>query len=116
MFGRKTDGKLCHHTGLKSPCVKDRCPKWITINGTHPQTGQPVSQVDCSDVWLPILLVDVSRKLVAVDATTHNLNNELAKANAQNVGAVHALAQAAQQIAINNEIDRRAKVIAQGAN
>lgn len=116
MFGRKEiAGKLCHHTGHKSPCVKERCPKWITIQGTNPQTGEPVNTADCSDVWVPILLVDVARKLVAVDATTHNLNNELAKANARNIAAVAALANAAQRIALDREIDTRARQIA-GAN
>lgn len=92
MFGSKPEGKLCHHTGHKSPCVKDRCPKWISIQGTHPQTGAPVNQTDCSDVWVPLLLVDVSRKLNALEVSTHAMNNELSKSNAASASAISSLA------------------------
>ena len=116
MFGRnKQEGKLCHHTDFKKPCCKDMCPKWIKLQGINPQNGATVDEYACSDTWLPILLVEVSQKLVRLDATTHNMNNELAKANAQNIGSVAALPHAAQRIALDREIDTRARQIA-GAN
>lgn len=113
-FGKKTEGKMCHHTEFKKPCCKDLCPKWIRLQGVNPQNGATVDEYACSDTWLPILLVEVSQKLVKLDATTHNMNNELAKANTAGVGAIQSLAQAAQAIAFDREVDRRAKQI--GAN
>lgn len=108
MFGSKPEGKLCHHTGHKSPCIKERCPKWITIQGQHPQTGEHVNQTDCSDVWVPLLLVDVARKLSATDATIHNMNNELAKSQAQLAGTLRAVLQTAQrQVLSERQLERQ---------
>ena len=116
MFGnRNPAGKLCHHTEFKKSCCKDACPKWVKLQGVDPQNGRTVDEWACSDTWLPILLVEVSQKLVLLDATTHNMNNELARANAAGIGAIQSLAHAAQSIAVDREIDRRAKQIA-GAN
>jgi len=106
MFGRnKQEGKLCHHTEFKKPCCKEKCPKWIKLQGVNPQNGATVDEHACSDTWLPILLVEVSQKLVLLDATTHNMNNELAKANAVSGGAIQTLAQAAKVIALTRAVN-----------
>lgn len=99
MFGtNKHDaGKLCHETAFKKPCCKERCPKWVRLLGVNPQTGAHVDEYNCADTWVPLLLVEVSQKLVRADATIHNMNNELAKSQAQLAGTLRAVLQTAQR-------------------
>ncbi|MGQ7939127.1 hypothetical protein [Paraburkholderia sp. D1E] len=50
---------------------------WIHMLGTHPQTGQPVDQFDCSMRWLPMLLVESSRHTRGVQAAVESTRNEI---------------------------------------
>jgi hypothetical protein len=69
----------CPYTALKKPCVQHECPKWTKLVLQDPQTGTDIDQWACSDTWLPILLVEVSQKLVRADATFESHRNRAAK-------------------------------------
>jgi hypothetical protein len=97
MFGKREEkGTFCPY--LKGQCVKHKCIKWVKIIGLHPQTGQQVDQEACADAWLPIILVDLSKQLVQVQASIQSHRNEeisrmdTIQAGVQNVAnAFHAL-------------------------
>ena len=50
----------CPATGFKKKCSKlrDNCPKWVFVDGKHPQTEEVIRRFDCVDAWLSVLLVD----------------------------------------------------------
>lgn len=67
---------------FKSPCRRERCTQWIRIEGTHPQTGQPVDHWDCTFKILPMLLIEASQQVRGVQAATESFRNEVVR-NAQ---------------------------------
>lgn len=79
MYGDKpVEGYLCPYTGMKKACSKinARCPKWILVRGTDPQTGREVDNWDCADRWGPSFQIALLAELRAVSAElgkTHNL-------------------------------------------
>jgi hypothetical protein len=84
LFGKKEkDVKelLCPYTALKSPCIKDGCPKWTKLQMQNPQDGTSIDQWACGDTWVPILLVELSQKMVRMDATVENHRNAAIQQN-----------------------------------
>ena len=53
-------GDYCPLVG--GPCKKFDCKWWIQLRGTHPQTGQPVDEWDCTVSMLPMLLIEASQQ------------------------------------------------------
>jgi hypothetical protein len=74
---------LCPATGMKKCCIKlyDRCPKWINIQGAHPQTGEKLNHWDCADTWVPILLVENSQQQRGTQKAIESFRNEMTKDN-----------------------------------
>lgn len=80
MFGNKQQsGRLCHETGFKNQCIKEQCSKWIRIQGKNPQDGTTLDTVDCSDTIIPLLLIDLGRRISILETITQNLSNMVAK-------------------------------------
>lgn len=75
----------CPYTGFKTSCfdgvVKHKCPKWINIAGTNPNTGEPVQVFDCSDRWVPALLIENSQQQRQTGAAVESFRNEMLKLN-----------------------------------
>lgn len=88
---------MCHHTSFDKPCremvVNGRCRKWVQIQGSNPNTGEPVNKWDCVDAWLPFLLIENSQMQRQTGASIDSFRNEVVKANetATRVIAVTAL-------------------------
>jgi hypothetical protein len=68
----------CPYTALKKPCVEHECPKWTKLVMIDPQNGKDIDKWACSDTWLPIMLAEVSQKLVRMDATMESHRNRAA--------------------------------------
>lgn len=72
----------CPYTGFKMKCldgvVKHKCPKWIKVTGTHPNTGVAVDTYDCSDAWVPALLIENSQQQRQTGAAVESLRNVIA--------------------------------------
>ena len=83
IFDKKKEGLLCPYTALKEVCVKDKCPKWTKIQMENPQDGSTIDQWACGDTWIPILLVELSQKMVRMDATVESHRNNSSKQNEQ---------------------------------
>jgi hypothetical protein len=74
----------CPYTGFTKTCfdgvTKHSCPKWIHVRGTDPQGGE-VNRYDCSDAWLPMLLIENSQQQRQTGAAVESFRNEMVKAS-----------------------------------
>lgn len=57
--------------------VCHRCPLWMRISGTHPQTGEPMEKWDCALALQVLMQMDTARKVVGVVEATDSMRNEL---------------------------------------
>jgi hypothetical protein len=79
------DGNItCPHTWHEKKCrdLAMNCPKFIQVMGTHPQTGDPVSEWGCSDTFLPMLMIENSQQQRQTGAAVESFRNEMVQANA----------------------------------
>lgn len=97
---------LCPATGMKKKCIKlyTHCPKWINVQGNHPQTGETVNQWDCADTWVPILLVENSQQQRQTSAAIGSFRNEMVKSN--NETSVKLLAELNNRVEILSPINK----------
>lgn len=66
---------------LKTKCIKHKCIWFNMLQGSHPQTGQPVQEWGCSIAWIPLLLVENARHVQGTQAATESFRNEMVKSN-----------------------------------
>lgn len=70
----------CHLTGFEKSCrelvASGACQRWINVQGMNPQTGETVNQWNCTDNWMPMLLIENSKKLNEVGAAIESFRNE----------------------------------------
>lgn len=71
------DNITCPATGHTQKCkdLFQNCPKWIMVQGKHPQTGESVNAWDCADVWIPILMIENSQQQRQTAAAVESLRN-----------------------------------------
>lgn len=76
---------MCPYTAFSKSCfegvVEHECPKWIHITGMHPQTGETFDKFGCSDSFIPLLLIENSRKQIETGAAVESFRNEMVKLN-----------------------------------
>lgn len=70
--------RTCHSIVTEPGC---KCPKFISVNGTNPQTNEPIQQWGCSDTFLPLLLVEVAAQSRQAGAAVESFRNETARQN-----------------------------------
>lgn len=80
---KKTKEKICPL--LKKPCLEEECMWYVQLRGTHPQTGEPIDQFDCSLVITPLLLIENSMQQRQTGAAVESFRNEMVKANESSV-------------------------------
>lgn len=75
----------CPYTGFSKTCfdgvVKHSCPKWVKVTGSNPNTGEMLDKYDCSDAWVPMLLIENSQQQRQTGAAVESLRNVVAKVN-----------------------------------
>jgi hypothetical protein len=79
------DGNItCPSTWHETKCrdLAINCPKFVQVMGTHPQTGDPVSEWGCSDTFLPMLMIENSQQQRQTGAAVESFRNEMVQANA----------------------------------
>lgn len=71
----------CPYTGNKVLCSKnnDCCPKWVYIQGKHPQTGENIDEWMCQDSWSPFLIIENSKFVNEIGAAIESLRNEIVR-------------------------------------
>ncbi len=79
----------CHRTGFAKSCralvTSGKCNRWVTLEGSDPVNGQPMSKSDCVDNWPIMLLIELARKIAngtaGVQAATESFRNEMLRLN-----------------------------------
>lgn len=93
------DKVMCHETGFEKRCkdmvVNCHCRKWIQVMGNNPNTGEPINRWDCSDAWLPLLLIENSQMQRQTGAAVESFRNEATRNNTQLCDALTGVAVAA---------------------
>ncbi len=81
---RETTGKPQGPSNMDCPLHKQpmaevchRCPWWLKIVGTNPQTGDPVEKWECAVAMQVMAQMDTTRKVVGVVEATDSMRNEL---------------------------------------
>ena len=69
--------KFCPMT--REACWEHKCEWYVQIMGNHPQTGEPLSQFDCSVKWLPMLIIESAQQARQAGAATESFRNEFVK-------------------------------------
>ena len=74
----------CPATGFARTCrdvvVNCSCPKFISIKGQDPQTGEVRDQWGCSDSFLPLLLIETAKHTRHTTAALNSFRNEVVQA------------------------------------
>ena len=72
------------------PCVEDgsirngelvSCRFWVQVQGTNPQSGEPINKADCSMSWTPMLLIENTKINRETGAAIESFRNEMVATN-----------------------------------
>lgn len=82
--------KLCHLTGFTKSCfelcAEKACQdRWVHVQGTHAQTGEPIDKWGCVDDQIVTLQLDQTRKLHALLATLQDTRNDITKLQVEQI-------------------------------
>lgn len=95
---RKPRNKVCH-----------TCAWYIQVIGKNPQTGQDLSEWNCSIAFMPMMQIETTKAGRETTATVDSLRDEVQKSN--DVGMANALMGINQQIrAIAATADPQAQI------
>lgn len=76
LSGVGPDGKF-----VAVKCKQHECAKWIQIQGVHPQTGDTISEWDCTHNWQTVLLIENSQQQRQTGAAIESFRNEVVLEN-----------------------------------
>tara|TARA_B100001250_G_scaffold96834_1_gene81084 strand:- start:1607 stop:1933 length:327 start_codon:yes stop_codon:yes gene_type:complete len=68
-------GKFCPLIG--KDCIGLQCAWFTQVRGMHPQTGEDIDEWDCAIQWMPVLLIENSRKQNETSAAVESFRNEM---------------------------------------
>ena len=71
----KDEEPICRYIGR--PCIKHACHHYQKLTGHHPQTGAPIDEYMCSDLWNNILLIECTQMAKQTGAATESMRNEI---------------------------------------
>lgn len=74
-------GRQCIEDGAVVDGELHACRFWVRIIGKDPQTGTDVNRGDCAHAWMPMLLIENSKKQHETGAAVESFRNEMVKAN-----------------------------------
>lgn len=85
----------CHETGFAKTCLsivsKGQCRKWVRVDGTNPNNGEPVHRFDCVDALMPFLMIENSQQQRQTGAAVESFRNKVLEMNAGGVSVVNEL-------------------------
>ncbi len=74
----------CPATGFARSCreivAECDCPKFVSIKGQNPQTGEVVDRWGCVDSFLPLLLIENAQQSRQTGAAIESLRNVVSNA------------------------------------
>lgn len=59
-----------------------RCPWYVQLRGSDPNTGREVDEWGCSIAWLPMLMINTANESRKGVAATESFRNEMARQSA----------------------------------
>lgn len=74
-------GEICpfHNKDVSKVCHK--CPLYVLLRGTDPQTGKEIDHWSCSLAIMPTLTIENSQQQRQTAAAVESFRNEMVKAN-----------------------------------
>ena len=84
-------GRKCPFLNQDMSKVCHKCPLWINVRGSDPNTGKEVDHWDCSLAWMPTLLIENAQQTRQAAAATESFRNEMVKAHHENINTMVAL-------------------------
>jgi hypothetical protein len=72
------DDMVCPAHKEKMSLVCHTCPKWVMVRGQDAQ-GNEHDNWNCSDAWMPLLLLEVSKQARQGGAATESFRNEMVR-------------------------------------
>lgn len=84
------EGQICplHQKDVSKVCHK--CPWYIQVRGTNPQTGTEMDHWDCSISLLPMLLIENTQQTRQAGAATESFRNEFVRTTENRARAIFA--------------------------
>ena len=64
---------------LKKKCIEHDCQLYTQLQGTNPNSGQPIDEWGCAVAWLPILLIEGAKETRQGAAAIESFRNEVVK-------------------------------------
>ena len=64
---------------LNKKCIQHCCQWFTQLQGTSPQTGQPIDEWGCAIAWLPTLLIEGSKETRQTAAAIESFRNEMVR-------------------------------------
>lgn len=71
--------KKCPH--YKKPCLEHGCTHYQKLRGHNPQTGEPIDEYQCAELWTNILLIENAQMGRQTGAAVESFRNEMVKGN-----------------------------------
>lgn len=63
--------------------VCHKCPWWIEVRGSNPQTGEPADDWNCAVAWGPMLAINIAQQARQTGAAVESFRNETVRSNEQ---------------------------------
>jgi hypothetical protein len=79
------EGLLCplHKKDMSTVCHK--CPLWVQLRGTNPQTNEEIDRWGCSLAFMPMLMIEGAQQTRQAGAAIESFRNEMVNANQQTI-------------------------------
>jgi len=66
---------------IQKKCKEHKCKFYVQIVGKDPNTGEDISQFDCTFSWLPMLLIEGAQQTRQSGAAIESFRNEMVRMN-----------------------------------
>ena len=64
---------------FKKKCLQHGCTHYIALRGADPQTGQPIDEWGCADVWVVVAQLEGNKEVRQMAAAVESLRNEMVR-------------------------------------
>lgn len=72
----------CPLIGFK-PCKKLKCAWFVKLQGTDPNTGNPIDEYGCAVAWMPVMLIENAQQSRQTGSAVESFRNEMVRQNEQ---------------------------------
>ena len=80
------------------PCKQLECAWFIELNGTNPNTGEPVKDWGCTMAMMPMMLLENAKQQHSTASAVESFRNEMVKSNEASQKVLLAAANIPQQM------------------